>query len=180
MPERPQLHRSCTFTHPSRTFLQVKTLHPTNISSTQKDPPPNKRCRIYLQRTLNLNSDHKLAGVFALIISASSAPIFRNLCGSVVGKYYLSPGFNTLIAPSTVNSTVPQVTSPHPLAFRMHNPLFPRTCARYVLFAQQAHLAAEHGEADKQQAPVLAAKVCYSIGRGCAKKMRCARRIVIA
>jgi hypothetical protein len=113
MPERPQLHRSCSFTHPSRTFLQVKTLHPTNISSTQKDPTPNKRCRIYLQRALNLNSDQKLAGVFALIISASSAPIFRNLCGSVVGKYYLYPAFNTLIAPSTVNSTVPQVTSPH-------------------------------------------------------------------
>jgi hypothetical protein len=28
----------------------------------------------------------KFAGVFALIISASSAPMLRNLCGKVVGK----------------------------------------------------------------------------------------------
>jgi hypothetical protein len=62
----------------------------------------------------------------------------------------------------------------------MHNPLFPRTFARCVLFAQQTHLAAAQGEADQQQAPVVTAKVGYSIGRGCAKKVLCARRIVFA
>ena len=41
---------------------------------------------INLNEAMRNASPQKFAGVFALMISASSAPIFRNLCGNVVGK----------------------------------------------------------------------------------------------
>ena len=87
MPDNSLRHQPCIVTRSFRAFLQMKTDKPANLSSTQKKSDALQQGVGFTYSAWFLQSiNQKLAGVFALIISASSAPIFLNLCASVVGK----------------------------------------------------------------------------------------------